>query len=518
MGRTFWCAFSYSVHIWHFLHTEWGKNMDYEAKEASCIPQVTLREPRLTGQGVLIAVLDSGIDYFLTEFRNSDGTTRILALWDQTAVPNAERGWLPPEGYTEGVVYTRENLNAALAAGSRQEGLAIVPQQDVSGHGTAVAALAAGSQSGVAVQAQLVIVKLGNPLAESFPRTTQLMRGISYAVNLGVELNMPVVINLSFGNTYGDHRGESLLERFIDNASEIGRTSIIIGSGNEGASNGHTAGIALTQKTIELAVATYETGLSIQIWKHSNDDFELRLRSPGGEEVQLETRRVDTLRRTLEQTQLLCYIGEPLPYSVNQEIYIDMFPTGRYINEGVWSIVLTPRKVVTGEYRMYLPSYAARNTGTGFFLPTPEVTLTIPSTSLRAVTVGAYDIRTSGYADFSGRGYVYRYEEGRVGEEVLPFGTAFSKPDIVAPGVNITVPVPGGSTQQVSGTSFATPIVSGSAALLMEYGIVRGNDPYLYGQKLKAYLINGAKKLPGYERFPNDMTGWGALCVADSLP
>ena len=484
------CLFIFCSYMAFFAY-RMGKNMDYGAKEASCIPQVTLREPRLTGQGVLIAVLDSGIDYFLTEFRNSDGTTRILALWDQTAVPNAERGWLPPEGYTEGVVYTRENLNAALAA---------------------------GSQSGVAVQAQLVIVKLGNPLAESFPRTTQLMRGISYAVNLGVELNMPVVINLSFGNTYGDHRGESLLERFIDNASEIGRTAIIIGSGNEGASNGHTAGIALTQRTIELAVVAYETGLSIQIWKHSNDDFELRLRSPGGEEVQLETRRVDTLRRTLEQTQLLCYIGEPLPYSVNQEIYIDMLPTGRYINEGVWSIVLTPRKVVTGEYRMYLPSYAARNTGTGFFLPTPEVTLTIPSTSLRAVTVGAYDIRTSGYADFSGRGYVYRYEEGRAGEQGLPFGTAFSKPDIVAPGVNITVPVPGGSTQQVSGTSFATPIVSGSAALLMEYGIVRGNDPYLYGQKLKAYLINGAKKLPGYERFPNDMTGWGALCVADSLP
>lgn len=191
------------------MYTEWGRDMDYGAKEASCIPQVTLRDPRLTGQGVLIAVLDSGIDYFLTEFQNADGTTRILTLWDQSAIPDVEHNRLPPEGYTEGVLYTRDEINEALAAGSRQAGLAIVPQQDISGHGTAVAALAAGSQSGVAAQAQLVVVKLGNPLAESFPRTTQLMRGISYVVNLGVELNMPVVVNLSFGNTYGDHRGVS---------------------------------------------------------------------------------------------------------------------------------------------------------------------------------------------------------------------------------------------------------------------------------------------------------------------
>ena len=160
------------------MYTEWGRDMDYGAKEASCIPQVTLRDPRLTGQGVLIAVLDSGIDYFLTEFQNADGTTRILTLWDQSAIPDVEHNRLPPEGYTEGVLYTRDEINEALAAGSRQAGLAIVPQQDISGHGTAVAALAAGSQSGVAAQAQLVVVKLGNPLAESFPRTTQLMRGI----------------------------------------------------------------------------------------------------------------------------------------------------------------------------------------------------------------------------------------------------------------------------------------------------------------------------------------------------
>lgn len=497
---------------------DFQQNIDTYAKDISCIPQVTQRSPSLSGKGVIIAILDSGIDYFSSEFRLANGKTRILALWDQSATPNEERGQLPPEGYREGVLYTRAQIDEALAAGSREAGLAIVPQRDASGHGTAVAGVAAGTRIGVAPEAELLIVKLGNPLPNTFPRTTQLMRGINYAVKMGVALDRPVAMNLSFGNTYGDHRGGSLLERFIDNASEIGRTSIVIGSGNEGNSSGHTAGIALEKTIVELAVTQYETGLSVQFWKHFNDQFQLRIVSPGGEELILETRKLDTVRRTLEQTQLLCYVGEPLPYSVNQEIFIDFIPQETYINQGIWRFELTPVEVVTGEYRFYLPSYAARNAGTGFFLPTPEVTLTIPSTSMRAITVGAYDPRRQNYADFSGRGYVYRYEEGRTTGQNIPFGIAFNKPDLVAPGVDITVPTPEGTYEQVSGTSFAAPFVTGSAALLMEYGIVRGNDIYLYGQKLKAFLTKGARKLPGFTQFPNDMVGWGALCVEGSLP
>ncbi len=491
---------------------------DTYPREVSCIPQVTLRSPNLSGNGVIIAVLDSGIDYFSAEFRLPNGKTRILALWDQSAVSDETNGRVPPEGYREGVLYTREQIDRALAAGSREAGLRIVPQQDISGHGTAVAAVAAGTTMGVAPQAELLVIKLGNPLPNTFPRTTQLMRGIHYAVNMGILLDRPVVINLSFGNTYGDHRGGSLLERFIDNASEIGRTAIVIGSGNEGNSNGHTAGIALENTRVELAVTPYETGLSVQLWKKYKDHFRLRIVSPGGEELFLETRKLETTRRTLEQTQLLCYVGVPLPYSVEQEIYIDFIPQNTYIDQGIWSFELIPIDVVTGEYRFYLPGYAVRNAGTGFFLPTPEVTLTIPSTSMRAITVGAYDPRRLQFADFSGRGYVYRYEEGRTNGKNIPFGTAFSKPDLVAPGVDITVPRPDGTNTQVSGTSFAAPFVTGSAALMMEWGIVRGNDIYLYGQKLKAFLTSGAKKLPGFTRYPNDMIGWGALCVESALP
>ena len=159
---------------------------------------------------------------------------------------------------------------------------------------------------------------------------------------------------------------------------------------------------------------------------------------------------------------------------------------------------------------MWLPTQSSLNMGTAFLQPNSMSTLTIPSTASLAVTVAAYDARTFSYADFSGRGEKINRENR------LMF--ADSKPDLAAPGVDLLVPASEGSTQRVSGTSFATPLVSGAAALLMEWGIEKGNDPYLYGEKLKAYLRKGAKKLRGETDYPNERVGYGALCAAQSLP
>ena len=480
-------------------------------RQVSCIDIVQDMPLSLRGKGTLIGIVDSGIDYENAEFRNEDGTTRIVSLWDQSV------NGRPPAGYLAGTEYTREQIDAALATEDKEVRRQMVKTSDVSGHGTAVAGIAAGNGRGsegrrfrgAAPEAELIIVKMGAPREGGFPRTTELMRGVDYIVRKAVELRRPVAINISFRNTYGSHDGTSLVERFLNDIADMWKNVICIGSGNEGASAGHVSGKVRRQisETVELAVQQREPALSIQIWKSYVDEMGVSVISPSGRQAGPFYEFLGAQRYILGDTELLIYYGEPKPYSVKQEIYLSLLPGKQYIESGVWKIVLTPGRIVDGEYQMWLPTQSSLNMGTAFLQPNSMSTLTIPSTASLAVTVAAYDARTFSYADFSGRGPAGMYE----GENVL-------KPDIAAPGVRVTAPVPGGGYQSFSGTSFAAPFVTGSAALLMEWGIVRGNDPYLYGEKVKAYLRKGAKQLAGYERWPNALLGYGALCVRDSLP
>lgn len=456
-------------------------------------------------------MIDSGIDYSHPDFRNTDGSTRIRALWDQSIAGN------PPEGYFLGTEYTQDQINAALQEPTKVRQEQVVPSRDVSGHGTSVAAIAAGNgrgsvggiYAGVAPESELLIVKLGNPRREGFPRTTELMQGVDYVLRKALEYRMPVAINISFGNTYGSHEGTSLLERYLDDMSNYWKSVICVGSGNEGTSAGHTSGMLKEreEQRVELGVQQREPALNVQLWKSYVDEVDISVIGPSGVRVGPISERLGTQRFRIDATEILLYYGKPSPYQTNQEIYFDFIPTGSYIDSGVWQFVLTPRKVVTGIYQMWLPSQSVLNQGTAFLNPVSSDTLTIPSTASRVVTVGAYDARSFSYADFSGRGALEKNAEMWV-----------QKPDLAAPGVRVTTAKAGGGYGEYSGTSFAVPFVTGSAALLMEWGIIRGNDPYLYGEKVKAYLRRGARHLPGYERWPNNQLGYGVLCVESSLP
>ena len=174
------------------------------------------------------------------------------------------------------------------------------------------------------------------------------------------------------------------------------------------------------------------------------------------------------------------------------------------MDAGIWQIVLMPERIVDGSYNLWLPAGSVTGTSTGFLDSVPETTLTIPSTAAGVITVGAYDSFTDAPAAFSGRGYTRALRQ--------------IKPDLVAPGVDIISCAPGGGYASRTGTSMATPFVTGAAALLMQWGIVAERDPYLYGEKVKAYLISGARQLPSMSDYPNPQLGWGALCVSDSLP
>ena len=483
-------------------------------RRVSCIQEVQSTRLSLYGQGVLIAVIDSGIDYANPDFQNVDGTTRIRTLWDQSLIPR--EGEVPPKGYAIGVEYTREQINEALNQQNMIQRQTIVATQDISGHGTAVAGIAVGNgrasggvYAGVAPESELIVVKMGNTSEEGFPRTTELMQGVDYAVRKAIEYQMPVAINISFGNTYGSHDGTSLVERFLDEMSNVWKTAICVGAGNEGTTAGHTVGRMREnqEEEIQFGVQTRERSLNIQIWKSYVDEIEISLINPSGVRVGPISSILGTQRFTVGNTEILLYYGEPNPYSVRQEIYLDFLPRQTYVDAGVWRILLTPRKIVSGEYQMWLPSQSTLNVGTAFLFPNSSDTITIPSTASRVITVGAYDALTFTYADFSGRGALDRQE-----------GTAAFKPDLVAPGVKVMTVRAGGGYAEVTGTSFATPFVTGSVALLMEWGIVKGNDPYLYGEKVKAYLRSGARELPGFREYPNNQVGYGALCTAQSFP
>lgn len=505
-----------------------------------------------TGKGVIIAIIDSGIDYAHPDFCNSDGSTRILELWDQTL----------------NRVYTQVEINAALQAPTEQQRYELVPSRDISGHGTHVAGIAAGNGRasggryvGVAPESSLLIVKLGVAKTNGFPRTTELMAAVDYVLRRAEQYQMPVAVNLSFGNNYGGHDGRSLLETYLNEVSSYWKNVIVAGTGNEGTSRIHTSGrfsmqnetsvflkqigtrstaasatmpdtmsviarvtreitsaamsevtptapevkseaIPATinntvQQDIQLAVGAYETGFSLQIWKSYADDMRVTVIHPNGissSEIRLEQ---GIQRIYLEGTELLVYYGTPLPYTVSQEVFLDFIPSGAYVDSGVWIIRLTPGRIVEGSYDMWLPWQGGLSEGTGFLYPTEETTLTIPSTADKVISVAAYDSRYQTLADFSGRGYTRNRTE--------------IKPDVAAPGVDIIAAAPGGGYDTRTGTSMAAPYVTGLAARKMQRGIVQGEDPYLYGEKIKAQFHREARPLDVRREYPNPELGWGIL-------
>lgn len=477
---------------------------DRQALERSCVYYAWSEPYSLGGEGVLAAVIDSGIDWKNTDFRNPDGSTRILKLWDQTVAPESS-GYAPPEGYVVGTEYNRDVINLALS-GDEAALRSMNLSRDYSGHGTFVTGIAAGngqgmagSFRGVAFESELIIVKLGDSEQRQFPRTTRLMEAVNYCIMEAQKAGKPVVINLSFGNNQGSHDGTDLLSTYLNAASDVWKNVIVCGSGNEAGNGIHASGMLSGRKaeSVELAVGEYESGFNLQLWKNYSDEYGVELIAPSGERSgNLRTYGAD--RVSLDNTQVYVYYGQPTPYSRYQQLYFEFVPAGGYVTPGVWRIVLTPVRIVDGRYDLWLQESATLNEDTRFFSPSEETTLTVPSAAGKVITVGAYNSRTDAYADFSGRGYT------RTNDNI--------KPDIVAPGVNIVSTAVNGGYMVRSGTSMAVPFVSGSAALLMQWGIVKRNDPYLYGEKVKAYLIRTARHLPG-EPVPSKRTGWGALCL-----
>lgn len=455
----------------------------------------------LSGKGVITAIIDTGIDIYSSEFRNADGSTRILDIYDQTLQREYSAADIDAFIGKDRNVYTGRDIS--------QEENEEIPAFDNIQHGTNVAVIACG-KSGVAYESDIIVVKMGYSYNNQFPRTTSLMDAIDYIIRKAMEYNRPVAINISYGMNYGDHNGNTLLESYINAAASGYKCSICIGSGNEADKAVHYGGTIKNAQTdtVEIAVGEYQSSIDIQIWKYYWDDIRVTLISPDGTERVIVTHGKIS-RYTLGGTNVISMSGEPSPYNLYQEIYINLQLQGSYITSGIWKIQLYGENVRQGTYNIWLPAGVSLNRATGVIRPVAYDTITIPATAGGCISVGAYNSYTGAYAAFSGRGSALT--------DVL---TAGIKPDILAPGVDISIrrdTRQGVVYTSVTGTSYATPFVTGAAALLMQWGIVMGNDRFMYGEKLKAYLRSGARQLDGVTQTPNPVTGYGALCVEDSI-
>ncbi len=446
--------------------------------EAACIPPVW-RETGLglTGRGVLIGFVDSGLDLSHPEFLGPDGGSRVVALWDMAAQGT------PPEGFLHGAAYTR----AELAAG-------LVESPDRTGHGTAVAGIAAG-RSGAAPEAAIAAVKLGSS------RTTDIMRGIKFLLDQAEAHNMPCVINLSYGTNCGSHQGQSLFESYIDQSAQRGRTVVVCAAGNEGGGAHHFRGRLVENETLEaeFTVSTRREQICLSLWKNFADEAVFELELPSGQ----------TTGPLLEGTRLLrfgsvrvsVFYGVPTHYSASQEVlFLLDAPAGGL--DGVWKLRCLGRKVADGRFDVWLPTVEEVSDRTAFLQPEPNLTITLPATALYPISVGGFRPETETVSPFSGWG-----DQDCAGRVLL---------DLTAPAEAVRSAKAGGGYDVYTGTSMAAPFVSGAAALMMEWGVVQGNDLFLYGQRVKAFLCKGALRSP-FLSYPNPQWGYGRLNLCGTM-
>jgi len=475
----------------------------YQSLRITCVSAVHRPEEyNLKGAGVIIGIIDSGIDYTHPDFCREDGTSRILYLWDQT------EGDSPPYGFRQGTEYDNHQINMAL---NNAQPFEIVPSVDTIGHGTAVAGIAAGNgrasngrEMGVAPEASLIVVKLGNKGFESFARTTEIMRAMKYILDKSEELSMPVSINLSYGTNDGSHDGSSLFETYINAASQRWKTVIVAATGNEGAAAHHFSGEIDTGETIDVGfvIAEHLNSLYLTLWKNFVDQFTLELILPSGNSTgEIDPKQRSTVK-SIDGVSIQLNYGQPTHYDEDQEIFFLISEQESAVPQGVWRLRVRGVQVVDGRFDIWLPTVEEVGMDTAFTEPSPETTLTLPSTALNVISVGGFNGALNIAVQFSGRGFTWN--------------NVYVKPDLVAPAVDIVSARAGGGYDSFTGTSMAAPFVTGAAALMMEWGIVLDNDPFLYGQRVKAFLKRGARRNPGIT-YPNPIWGYGTLCLEDAL-
>lgn len=478
--------------------------------EASGVGPVLQSEAlNLSGNGVLIAIIDTGIDYTHQAFIYEDNTTKIISIWDQTIGGN------PPEGFLYGTEFSYEQINEALAS---DEPLSIVPSVDEIGHGTFMAGVSAGridrgeSFSGAAPDAELVIVKLkqAKQCLKDFMlikddaiayQSNDIYRGLDYVFEKSKKLKKPVAILTALASSDGAHDGTFELEEALAEYGRLNGVATVTSAGNEANTAHHFHGVFGDNENkvdVQLNVAENEKGVFITVWSLLPDIITVELISPSG----ASTRPIpykDNVWNTYDLSLETSVVN--VHYSVERS-------EGENVNilikeplAGLWTINVYSNVVIHGEFDMYLPIKGFIDDSTVFLSPDPYTTAVIPSTNIGTITVGGYnEIINSLYLP-SGRGFT---RTNRV------------KPDIVAPCVNVSGPFPNNTYGTMSGTSIGAALTTGASALLLEWGIVQGNEPFFNTIAIKNRLARGARRRKGVI-YPNREWGYGELDLMNTF-
>ncbi len=502
--------------------------LDTTALESSGIPPV-INQPALnaTGRGVLIGMIDTGIEYTNPLFRKADGTSRILRIWDQTIESgrHTEATETDQTSPLYGTIYTKEDIDRALASDTPYE---IVPSRDTDGHGTFMAGVAAANQitqpisfSGAAPEAELAIVKLKpakkylrdfyliNEDAVAY-QENDIMMGVRYLLEVAEQMRLPLVIYIGLGTNQGGHTGNTPLSVQLQEISGAHGIAIAVPAGNEVGYHHHYFGSLTPSQVyddVEIRVAQGETGFCLELWSSIPELYTVGFVSPSGEVIDpipmiISNETIIDLR--LDATTLTVNYRLAETGSRDQLIFMRF----DHPSPGIWHVRVYPMLNLSRQFNMWLPMHGFLSDDTAFLRPDPDITITDPGNALMPLTVSAYDHTINSIYIHSSRGYTRSND---------------IKPDIAAPGVNVQGPALSSvdlpetpEFTQRSGTSVATAIAAGAIADLFTWGLVDGNEPNLDDSSVIAMLIRGANRNPALE-YPNREWGYGTINLYQSL-
>lgn len=477
------------------------------------------------GAGVIVGFVDTGINYTDSLFRNVDGSTRIIGIWDQTNNSdnsnNIENETAKPFSAFSalyGTQYTAEEINLAL---NSDNPASIVPTRDENGHGTFLASIAAGNRderagfSGAAPQASIAMVKL-KP-AKQYLRDFYLIRdgadayqendimmGVSYLYFLARKYSMPLVVCIPLGTNMGSHMGMSRLGQYLNQVSLSNGSAVITAAGNETGARHHFRAVMdadTDEVTAELRVGEREAGFSMELWAENMGAYTVGFISPTGEvarEISVPLRGENTVSFLLEQTQITVYTQIADVSAGSQFIFM------RFENpmSGIWRILIRNSLDIRETFHIWLPVRGFISDETYFLRPDPDTTITDPGNARYPITVTAYDHTKNSIYIHASRGYSL---SGRI------------KPDLAAPGVNILgASVSGRRLTRMSGTSVSAAHLAGAAAILLNWGVLNANYPYLNTPVLKSIFVRGAQRNPALT-YPNREFGYGTLNLYEAF-